>query len=318
MNPMNEAGGTIEKITVPESENGRRADAVIAGILVISRSAAEKLITAGNATRGGVVISKKTLLAAGDVIDIFVPEPESCEAVPEDIPLDIVYEDDDIIVVNKPSGMVVHPSPGHYTGTLVSALLWHCGDSLSGIGGVLRPGIVHRIDMETSGLICVAKNDAAHTVLAAQLEDHSMNREYFAIVIGGMRDDCGTVDAPIGRHQTDRKRMAVQRSGGKRAVTHYTVESRYTGFTSLALKLETGRTHQIRVHMSYIGHPVLGDPVYGGDGTAFERRHSGLFDGQCLHARALTLAHPRTGEIMRFEAPLPENIVRITELLEKL
>ena len=275
---MNEAGGTIEKITVPESENGRRADAVIAGILGISRSAAEKLITAGNATRGGVVISKKTLLAAGDVIDIFVPEPESCEAVP--------------------SGMVVHPSPGHYTGTLVSALLWHCGDSLSGIGGVLRPGIVHRIDMETSGLICVAKNNAAHTALAAQLEDHSMNREYFAIVIGGMRDDCGTVDAPIGRHQTDRKRMAVQRSGGKHAVTHYTVES--------------------RVHMSYIGHPVLGDPVYGGDGTAFERRHSGLFDGQCLHARALTLSHPRTGEIMRFEAPLPENIVRITELLEKL
>lgn len=315
---MTDKSITTERVTVTAGEDGRRADAAIAALMGISRSAAERLISAGNATRGGEVISKKTILSEGDVICVLVPEPESCEAVPEDIPLDIVYEDSDIIVVNKPSGMVVHPSPGHSSGTLVSALLWHCGDSLSGIGGVLRPGIVHRIDMETSGLICVAKNDAAHVALASQLEDHSMSREYFAIVIGGMRDEVGTVDAPIGRHPVDRKRMAVQKSGGKRAVTHFTVERRYTGFSALALRLETGRTHQIRVHMSYIGHPVLGDPVYGGDGTAFERHHRGLFDGQCLHARALTLRHPVTGEVMRFEAPLPDNIVRITELLEKL
>lgn len=303
------------EVTVTDELDGKRADVALSKLLDISRSAAEKLITAGNVTSCGRQLTKKSALSAGTVLTVTLPEPEPCEAKPEDIPLDIVYEDSDVIVVNKPSGMVVHPSPGHTSGTLVSALLYHCGDSLSGIGGVMRPGIVHRIDMETSGLLCVAKNDAAHTALAAQLEDHSMSREYFAIVIGGMRDDSGTVDAPIARHPVDRKKMAVAKTGGKRAVTHWVTNARYRGFSALSLKLETGRTHQIRVHMSYIGHPVLGDPVYGGDKTTFEQRHKALFDGQCLHARALTFSHPRTGEKMTFTAPLPQNISRICELL---
>jgi len=251
----------------------------------------------------------------GEALLAAIPEPEPAEAEPEDIPLDIVYEDRDIIVINKPQGMVVHPAPGHTSGTLVSALLYHCKGELSGIGGVMRPGIVHRIDMDTSGLIAVAKNDAAHTGLAAQLEDHSMHREYRAIVVGGFRDDLGTVDLPIARHPTDRKKMAVVKTGGRNAVTHYSVDERFTGFSTLKLRLETGRTHQIRVHMSHMGHPVLGDPVYGGDKTQFQKKHPALFAGQCLHAERLTLIHPITGETMTFEAALPERFGEIMRLL---
>lgn len=299
---------------------GKRADAVAAALFGITRSSAERLISAGAIwveSESGVreTIQKKRTMAAGEVLVIELPEPEPDEAEPEDIPLDVVYEDRDIIVINKPQGMVVHPAPGHAHGTLVSALLYHCKGELSGIGGVMRPGIVHRIDMDTSGLIAVAKNDNAHTGLAAQLEDHSMHREYRAIVVGGFRDDSGTVDAPIARHPTDRKRMAIAKQGGRHAVTHYTVDERFQGFSCLRLKLETGRTHQIRVHMSHLGHPVLGDPVYGGDKTQFQKKHPSLFAGQCLHAERLTLVHPVTGETMTFEAGLPDRFEEILRLL---
>ncbi len=246
-----------------------------------------------------------------------VPEPVSPAAEPEDVPLDVIYEDRDIIVINKPQGMVVHPAPGHEHGTLASALLFHCGSSLSGINGVLRPGIVHRIDRDTSGLICAAKNDAAHLSLSEQLKEHSMFRIYRAVVVGKLPEDEGTVNAPLGRHKTDRKKMAlVSPTDGREAVTHYKVISRPDGFTYAELKLETGRTHQIRVHMAHIGHPVLGDHVYGGGSTQFEKRHPDLFRGQCLHAAELELTHPATGERMRFEAPLPDNYKRILELIK--
>lgn len=302
-------------LSVGEEQNGQRLDTALASLLGISRSGAGRLIENGAVSLdGGRAAEKKTPVRTGDGLCVILPEPEECEAQPENIPLDIVYEDGDIIVVNKPSGMVVHPAPGHASGTLVSALLYHCAGSLSGIGGVLRPGIVHRIDRFTSGLIAAAKNDFAHEGLAAQLADHTMHRVYSAIVLGAPAADTGTVDAPIGRSTKDRKKMAVV-SGGREARTHWTVTERYSGYSLLRLKLETGRTHQIRVHMAYIGHPVLGDEVYGGASCAFAKRHPRLMDGQMLHAGELTLVHPRTGESMTFTAPVPDNFAEACRLL---
>ncbi len=266
----------------------------------LSRSALQKLLEEGAVTLGGEPVKKNRKTAPGEVYALTLPEPEPLDVVAQNIPLNVVYEDEDVIVVDKPVGLVVHPAPGHPDGTLVNALLYHCGNSLSGINGVLRPGIVHRIDRDTSGLVIVAKNDTAHLSLAAQLEDHSLYREYHAVAVGGLKEDRGTIDAPIGRHPVDRKRMAVDITRGKRAVTHYEVLERYPGYTYLKCRLETGRTHQIRVHLSSVGHPLLGDMVYGG-----KRPVAGLA-GQCLHAKRLTFTHPRTGEKVTVECPLPD------------
>ena len=308
----------IYKIT--EENVGARLDSFVAAVSDLSRSAAQKLIESGDITVSGATVSKKYAVKLGDVIEIIKPEPETCEALPEDIPLDIIYEDKDILVINKPSGMVVHPAPGNYTGTLVNALLYHCKDSLSGIGGVMRPGIVHRIDKDTSGLLVVAKNDEAHVKLSRELEAHGIVREYHALVRGGFSEESGTVDAPIGRHPVDRKKMAVIPEGkgsSKPAVTHYYVNKSYGEITYLRLVLETGRTHQIRVHMSYKGHALLGDEVYAKTKTRFEKLHAPLFDGQALHAKRLTLTHPRTNERMTFECELPDNFKKMLELLER-
>lgn len=303
-------------LTADETARGIRLDAYLASRGGLSRSAAVRLIEEGQVTVNGAPALKKMQLNPGDEISVTLPEPCGISAVAQDIPLDIVYEDDDLLVVNKPSGMVVHPAAGNPDGTLVNALLWHCRGSLSGIGGELRPGIVHRIDKQTSGLLVVAKNDDTHHALASQLEGHRITREYHALVRGGFPADSGTVDLPIGRHPTDRKKMAIV-PDGRPAVTHYRVEERFGAFTYLILNLETGRTHQIRVHLSSIGHPLLGDPVYGGGATAFERRHADLFDGQCLHAAALTFVHPRTGEKMTFTCPLPADFRALLEILRR-
>ena len=296
-----------------------RLDAYIAAVSDLSRSAAARLIESGSVTVGGKSAEKKRILAEGEVVEVTLPEPEECEAQPEDIPLDVVYEDDDIIVINKPQGMVVHPAPGNYSGTLVNALLFRCRDSLSGIGGVMRPGIVHRIDKDTSGLLVVAKNDFAHAALSEELKYHGIEREYHALVKGGFSDDRGTVDLPIGRHPVDRKKMAVLKNSesAREAVTHYEVLARYGNISYLKLLLETGRTHQIRVHMSYTGHPLLGDEVYGQSKIPFEKRHAPLLNGQALHAKRLSLTHPRTKERMTFECELPENFKKLIEVLEK-
>ena len=291
---------------------GERADQFLARSLAgLSRAAAQRLLEEGAARReNGQSLKKNEKLSLGDVLLAEMPEPEEAEALPEDIPLEVCYEDDDVIVVNKPVGMVVHPAPGHPSGTLVNALLHHCGDTLSGVGGVLRPGIVHRIDRDTSGLLVVAKNDAAHLALSAQLQDHSLHREYEAVVVGAPKEDAGMVDAPIGRHTRDRKKMAIdRRGGGKPAVTHWKVLRRYTGLCHMQFRLETGRTHQIRVHLASIGHPVLGDMVYGN-----KKPYKGL-SGQCLHAKKLSFKHPKTGEQVTVECPLPGYF---TELLDKL
>lgn len=279
---------------------GWRADKLIAEALPeLSRSAVQNLIRDGHVICDNKIVQKSTKLAPGSVLCVKIPEARPLDVKAENIPLDIVYEDDDLLVVNKPKGMVVHPAAGNYDGTLVNALLYHCGDSLSGINGVIRPGIVHRIDKDTSGLLIVAKNDTAHRHLAEQIKAHSFTREYRAVVYGKIRED-GTVDAPIARHPQDRKRMAVQNTPNARnAVTHYFVTKNFTGFTQLCLRLETGRTHQIRVHMAYIGHPVAGDPVYG------PKKIITQLHGQCLHAGLIGFIHPRTGEYMEFEAPLP-------------
>ena len=282
-------------------EGGERVDQLLSRTYpALSRSAAQKLLEDGAVLLRGVPVKKNYRTAAGDVFDVLLPDPEPTEILPQDIPLDVVYEDADLIVVNKPVGLVVHPAAGHPDGTLVNALLYHCGESLSGINGELRPGIVHRIDRDTSGLLVAAKNDAAHLALAAQLEDHSLARTYEAVCVGVLREDTGTVDAPIGRHPTDRKKMAVNYLSGRSAVTHYEVLERYPGYTYLRCRLETGRTHQIRVHMARLGHPLLGDVVYGSS-----KPWPGLA-GQCLHARELALTHPRTGERMTFSCPLPD------------
>ena len=308
------------RYTVTEKEAGGRLDSVVADVSELSRSAAAKLIESGNITVCGKTASKKYEVKIGDEIDVVLPEPEISEAVAQDIPLCVIYEDSDILIINKPSGMVVHPAPGNPDGTLVNALLYHCKDSLSGIGGVIRPGIVHRIDKDTSGLLVVAKNDAAHKALSEELEHHGIEREYHAIVRGGFKCDTGTVNAPIGRHPIDRKKMAVltdPASHAKEAVTHYEVLERYGDVSYVRCRLETGRTHQIRVHMTYIGHPLLGDEVYAPNKIRFEKQHAPLFDGQALHAKRLTLTHPTTGERMSFESELPDNFKKILNILRK-
>ena len=294
-----------------EESKNQRLDAFLASSLdCLTRSQATRLIESGEVAVNGRAVSKSYKLAGGEDIAVTLPEPEPVEAVPQDIPLDVVYEDADVIVVNKPSGMVVHPAPGHPDGTLVNALLYHCAGTLSGVGGALRPGIVHRIDRDTSGLIIAAKNDAAHQYLSAQLADHTLARTYECIVVGKLREDRGTVDAPIARHPTDRKRMAVV-AGGREAVTHWEVIARYPGYTHVRCRLETGRTHQIRVHMAYIGHPILGDTVYGA-----KKEVPGL-TGQCLHAVGLRFLHPRTHEVVELFCPLPEEFTRMLQKIRK-
>ena len=306
--------------TVTDKDSGKRLDALCAEVAEITRSAAARLIEDECVIVNSRTVPKKYSAKPGDVIEINLPECKESEALPEDIPLNIVYEDEYIIVINKPKGMVVHPAPGNYTGTLVNALLYHCRDSLSGIGGVMRPGIVHRIDKDTSGLLVVAKCDEAHTTLSEEMKHHGIVREYRALVTGGFKDDNGTVDYPIGRHPVDRKKMAVITSGdhtAREAITHYQVLERFGGVSYLALQLETGRTHQIRVHMSYTGHALLGDEVYSKNKTQFEKHHPSLFHGQALHAKKLTLTHPKTGERMTFECDLPTEFEKALELLRK-
>ena len=294
-----------------EESKNQRLDAFLASSLDgLTRSQATRLIESGEVAVNGRAVSKSYKLAGGEDIAVTLPEPEPVEAVPQDIPLDVVYEDADVIVVNKPSGMVVHPAPGHPDGTLVNVLLYHCAGTLSGVGGALRPGIVHRIDRDTSGLIIAAKNDAAHQYLSAQLADHTLARTYECIVVGALREDRGTVDAPIARHPTDRKRMAVV-AGGREAVTHWEIIARYPGYTHVRCRLETGRTHQIRVHMAYIGHPILGDTVYGA-----KKEVPGL-TGQCLHAVGLRFLHPRTHEVVELSCPLPEEFTRMLQKIRK-
>ena len=289
---------------------GERLDAFLARTVPeLTRSAAQKLIEEGNVLRGGKKAKKNDKLNIDDEISVTIPEPKEVDIQAKEIPLDIVYEDEDVVVINKPKGLVVHPAAGHQDDTLVNGLLYAMGESLSGINGELRPGIVHRIDKDTSGLLAVAKNDLAHTVLASQLKDHSMHRVYDAIVVGSFREDSGTVDAPIGRHPSDRKKMCVIQRNSKEAVTHWEVVKRYRGYTHIRCRLETGRTHQIRVHMAYIGHPILGDMVYG-----HKKPELGQ-DSQCLHAGQLCFRHPRDGRPVMVFAPLPEYF---TEVLEKL
>ncbi|MDD6024496.1 MAG: RluA family pseudouridine synthase [Oscillospiraceae bacterium] len=279
---------------------GLRLDVFLSGqVPELTRSAAQRLVEQGEVLVDGKTVKKNYKTRKGDEISLTIPEPQQVELIPEDIPLDVRYEDGDVIVINKPKGLVVHPAPGHWTGTLVNALMYHCRDSLSGINGELRPGIVHRIDMDTSGLLIVAKNDRAHMGLAEQLKDHTLCRVYEAVVVGNIRQDSGTIDAPIGRHPVDRKKMTVTRQGGREAVTHFEVIRRYQGYTHVRLRLETGRTHQIRVHMSWQNHPIVGDAVYG------RGKELGL-DSQCLHARTLQFIHPVTGEKIAVDCPLPD------------
>ena len=296
------------ELTAATEHAGVRLDAFLSADGALTRSQAARLIAEGRVRVNGKPAAKSARLSGGETVTVDVPQLRETTLPPQDIPLDVVYEDDDVIVVNKPTGLVVHPAPGHPDGTLVNALLHHCGDSLSGIGGEKRPGIVHRIDRDTSGLIIAAKNDAAHLALSAQLKDHSLSRTYECLVTGNMKQDSGTVDAPIGRSSADRKKMAVVPTG-RRAVTHWEVVARYPGVTHLRCRLETGRTHQIRVHMAYIGHPILGDTVYGA-----KKPVPGL-TGQCLHAAGLRFVHPRTGEPVELHCPLPPEF---TAMLQKL
>ncbi len=318
LHDADEGTGTLLLFTVGESLAGARLDVIAAEAFGISRSASARLIDDSMILVNEKAAARKYKLSVGDTVSYTPPAPTPSDAQPESIPLDIVYEDGDLLVINKPKGMVVHPAPGNESGTLVNALLYHCGASLSGIGGTVRPGIVHRIDKDTSGLLVVAKNDEAHRGLASQLEGHHIKREYRALVTGHMKEERGTVNRPIGRHPVDRKRMAVLTEGRTReAITHYRVLASYEGVDYLSLELETGRTHQIRVHMSSLGHPLLGDTLYGGGRTPFERRHAAYLSGQCLHATALSFTHPRTGEEMCFEAPLPSDFSRLLAILEQ-
>ena len=308
------------KLTLIIDDIGQRIDTVVGEREKISRSAAAKLLEDGAVLVNGERVAKNYKIRENDEIVIFHRDVAPCEIIPQDIPLDIVYEDNDIIVINKPKGMVVHPAAGNPDGTLVNALLYHCGDSLSGIGGVARPGIVHRIDKDTSGLLVVAKNDEAHLSLSEQLKSHSVSRVYHAIAIGNFKDVSGTVDAPIGRHPTDRKKMAVIKNRdltAREAITHYREIERFSGFSYIQCVLETGRTHQIRVHMSYLGHPLLGDAVYGGDKTKFQAIHKGIINGQCLHAKELHLTHPKTHDLLTFTSPLPQYFEKTLEILRK-
>ena len=302
----------MTELKLTADREGERADALLARLIPdLTRSAAQKLLERGAVTSEGRTVRKNDRPAPGQALEAVLPDPEPAGVLPQDIPLDVVYEDGDLIVINKPVGLVVHPAPGHPDGTLVNALLYHCGTSLSGIGGQLRPGIVHRIDRDTSGLIVAAKNDRAHLALAAQLQDHSLARTYEAVAVGGFKADSGTVDAPIGRHPADRKKMAVDRRNGREAVTHWSVLARWPGYTHLECRLETGRTHQIRVHLASIGHPLLGDTVYGA-----KKPVPGLA-GQCLHARRLRFVHPSTGRIIEVECPLPSWFQAVLEKLDR-
>ena len=296
-------------LIITAEESGDRIDALLArNIGDLSRSAAQRLLEEGMVRLRGEPVRKNYRCAAGDAFAVSLPEAEEIPLLAQDIPLDVVFEDDDVIVVNKPRGMVVHPAPGHPDGTLVNALLWHCGDSLSGIGGEKRPGIVHRIDKDTSGLLIAAKHDFAHQALSAQLSDRSLSRVYEAVVRGSLREDAGTVDKPIGRHPTDRKRMAVV-PDGRPAVTHWEVLARYRGYTHIRCRLETGRTHQIRVHLASLGHPLLGDETYGAPAP-----DKGL-TGQCLHARELKFIHPRSGKPVHLETELPDYFIEVLSRL---
>lgn len=288
-------------ICLEAETSGERIDRFLSRELPdLSRSYIQKIIKDGGAAVNGKTVKSNYKVTAGDRISVTIPEPETLDVLPEDIPLDILYEDADILIVNKPKGMVVHPAPGHYSHTLVNAVLYHCAGELSGINGVIRPGIVHRIDMNTTGSLLVCKNDQAHQILADQLKIHSITRKYHAIVHGNIKEDSGTVDAPIGRHPTDRKKMSTKAPNGREAVTHYQVLERFGNYTYIECTLETGRTHQIRVHMSSIGHPILGDMVYGPAKCPFQ------LEGQTLHAKILGITHPSTGKYMEFDAPLPE------------
>ena len=297
-------------LQITAEESGERIDALLARILPdLSRSAAQRLLEEGRVSLLGRPVRKNYKCSEGDCFEVSLPELREIPLVPQDIPLDLVFEDEDVIVVNKPRGLVVHPAPGHPDGTLVNALLFHCGDSLSGVGGEKRPGIVHRIDKDTSGLLIAAKNDFAHQALSRQLSDRSLSRIYEAVVRGNLREDSGSVDRPVGRHPTDRKRMAVTEKNGRPAVTHWEVLARYRGYTHIRCRLETGRTHQIRVHMASLGHPLLGDYTYGAPAP-----DKGL-TGQCLHARQLKFIHPRSGQPVRLETALPDYFL---EVLSKL
>lgn len=299
----------MNPVLLTADRGGERVDQFLTRSFdALTRSAAQRLLDDGAILSLGRPLKKNDRTTPGQVLEVVFPDPVVVDIAPQNIPLDVVYEDADVIVVNKAVGMVVHPAPGHPDGTLVNALLYHCGKSLSGINGELRPGIVHRIDRDTSGLIIAAKNDAAHLALAAQLQDHSLYREYEAVCVGSLKEDAGTIDAPIARHPTDRKKMAVGRDG-REAVTHWAVVARYPGHTHIQCRLETGRTHQIRVHMASIGHPILGDTVYG-----IKKPYPGLA-GQCLHARRLSFVHPSTGERVTVECPLPEYFQKILEKL---
>jgi len=287
----------MQRFDVADEFVGTRLDKWLSGKAELTRSSIQKMISDGNITVNEKNVPKNYILRLNDVVSVEIPEPRTLDVIPEDIPVDIVYEDEHLLVVNKPKGMVVHPAAGNYSGTLVNALMFHCEGRLSSINGVIRPGIVHRIDKNTSGLLIVAKTDSAHTGLAEQIKAHSFTREYEAIICGHLKEDEGTVDAPIGRHHTDRKKMCVTDRNSKNAVTHYTRIESFEKYDYIKLRLETGRTHQIRVHMSYIGHPVLGDDVYGKPIKDFE--------GQCLHARKIGFIHPVTNEYMEFESELP-------------
>lgn len=300
------------KLVLTEEEEGVRLDKILAGRLPdLTRTAVQKLLEEESVLINGKPAVKNHKGKAGDMVTVGIPEPEPLSLQAENIPLDIVYEDSDLLVVNKPQGMVVHPAPGNYQGTLVNALLAHCGDSLSGINGVIRPGIVHRIDKDTSGLLMVAKNDFAHQGLALQIKEHSFRREYEAVVVGRLKQESGEISAPIGRHPVDRKKMAVTEKNSKEAITRFRVIAEYPGYTHVRLRLETGRTHQIRVHMAYLGHPVAGDPIYGP-----KKPDLGL-KGQCLHAKLIGFVHPRDGRYLEFESPLPDYFIKFLERLQR-
>lgn len=302
----------MEELHLTADRSGERIDRFLSNDLEnLSRSYIQKLLKDGGVLVNRKVVKPNYKLNTGDEILVQIPDPQTLDILPEDIPLDILYEDDDILVVNKPKGMVVHPSPGHYSHTLVNAILYHCKNRLSGINGVLRPGIVHRIDMDTTGSLLICKNDSAHQILAGQLKEHSITRRYHAVVHGNFKEDTGTVNAPIGRHPVDRKKMSTKAPNGRVAVTHYRVLERLGNYTYIECELETGRTHQIRVHMASIGHPIVGDAVYGPAKCPFK------LQGQTLHAKTLGIIHPGTGKYMEFDAPLPEYFTSLLECLRR-
>lgn len=297
----------MSSYSVNENQIGIRIDVFVSECCEVTRNAAQKLVENENVSVSGKAVAKNYKLRAGDIVDVTIPPPQELEAVPQNIPIDIVYEDDCLLVVNKPKGMVVHPAAGNLDGTLVNALMYHCAGRLSSINGVIRPGIVHRIDKNTSGLLMVAKTDEAHNFLAEQIKEHSFKREYVAVVCGRFKEQCGTIDAPIGRHPIDRKKMCVTDKNSKHAVTHYETIEEYPKYSLVKFILETGRTHQIRVHCAHFGHPILGDDVYGKPIKDFE--------GQCLHAKKLGFIHPKTNELMEFDSEIPQYFKKILSKL---